>query len=497
MIAARTQYMRKLICFILTLMLTGIAAEGFGACHAVGSSAAGNGSGSDWNNRMNKLPATLVRGDTYYLADGSYGSYTFSTANSGTTRITIKKAQSYNFGRVSDGCSNDISPGWSAATMGSGQAVWGEFYGGTSTPQPGYLTLDGNGTSTTKGCGTSPAANTTASDCGLKVNISSIGQDSGFDIGQNNNDGQHRTPSWTFRYFEIQGGGDANNGAQSEEEIRCRGACDNFVVENSWLHNSGCDFFKVPWTTSFIVHDSYIDQNISSATCHGQLWYTEVAASGVDFHGNIIQDIQGTGIWVCLTGCQADGWTIYNNVIWRPSGDSRPGTANGIFSCINPGNKCTNMSFIGNSVVNYTADYSGALGIHCDGNPNTFTWQNNLFYGITPSDRIDFQLCGGTLTEDHNTYLNSGTPLSGVSSTDNVVLAGAPNPFVDWTSVKFNLATQNSDWSNGRILSSPYNIDAVGNARPGPDGAWNRGAYEYAGTGQAPGPPTNLNSVVH
>jgi hypothetical protein len=489
--------MRKFLFLVLILMLSGTALEGFAACHAVSPTGAGSKSGASWSNAMAQLPSTLVRGDTYYMADGNYASYNFNTPNSGTTTITVKKAQSYDFGRTSDGCPNDISAGWDAATMGNSQAVWPEIFGGTKPPQPGFFVLDGNGQSTGVGCGKAPSQNLPASDCGLAVIITCCGQDSGFDIGQNNNPGNQRSSNWTFKHFEIQGGGDADNGAESQEEIRCRGGCDNFVVQNSFFHETGCDFFKIPWTTSFIVENTYIRQNMSSATCHGQLWYTEVTASGVDFHSNIIQDIQGTGIWVCLTGCQASGWTIYNNVIWRPMGDTRPGTANGIFSCINPGNQCTNMSFIGNSIVNYTADYAGALGLHCDGNANTFTWQNNLFYGITPSDRIDFQLCGGSLTEDHNAYLNSGTPLSGTSSTDIVIPTGAPNPFVNWTNVNFNLASQNADWSKGGALPSPYNVDAAGNPRPGSDGVWDRGAYQYAGTGQTPAPPTNVQGMAY
>jgi hypothetical protein len=485
--------MKKVLYFVL-MAIFAPAAYSYAACHAVGPTAAGDGSGSSWANRMNNLPSTLVRGDTYYLADGNYGKYTFTTPNSGTTRITIKKAQAYDYGRASDGCSNDISAGWNAASMGSGQANWSEFYGGTATPQPGYLTLDGNGKGNVTGCGIAPSAKAAASDCGLKI-TASIGQDSDFDIGLNNNDGQHRTPSWTIRNFEIQGGGDANNGEWSEEEIRCRGGCDNFVVDHVYFHDTGCDFFKIPWTTSFVVQNSYIKQNISSATCHGQLWYSEVQISNVDFHSNIIQDIQGTGIWVCLTGCLATNVSIYNNVIWRPSNSNRPGTSNGIFSCINPGNQCTNWSFIGNDVINYTADYSGALGTHCDGNPDTFIWENNLFYGITPGDRIGFQTCGGTLTESHNTYLNSGTPLSGTSSTDVIVASGAPNPFVDWPNGNFNLASQNSNWTNGLSLGSPYNVDFLGNSRPGPDGAWDRGAYEY--TTAVPAPPSGLTGVVH
>lgn len=440
---------------------------------------------------MSQLPSTLVRGDTYYMADGTYTAYTFNTANSGSTVITIKKAQSYDFGRTADGCSNDISAGWNTATMGSGQAIWPELFGGTTPTQPGFVTWNGNGQSTGVGCGQAPSQGLAASDCGLRISINTVGQDSGFDIGLNNNDGLHRSSNWTFKYFEIQGGGDANNGAQSEEEIRCRGGCDNFLVTQSFLHLSGCDFFKVPWTTSFVVQNTYINQNISSATCHGQLFYSEVADSGVDFHSNIIQDIQGTGIWVCLTGCQANGWNIYNNVIWRPSGDSRPGVANGIFSCINPGNNCINMSFIGNSVVNYASDSSGHMGISCDGTtPNTFTWVNNLFFTTSPNDAIDFQLCGGTLTENHNSYLNTAPKSSSSGTGDITVATGSANPFVNWPALNFHLVSSATNWSGGATLSSPYNVDLAGNARPGTDAAWNRGALQFASAAPTGGSST-------
>lgn len=481
--------------WVLVAMWICITASCMAACHAIGPSATGDGSGTNWANRMNNLPATLVRGDVYYLADGEYGKYTFKTPNLGISRITIKKAQSYDYGRTSDGCTNDISAGWSQSLMGVGQANWDEFYGSGSTPQPGYLTLTGNGKSTAAGCGVAPTAATTVSDCGLKI-TASIGQDSDFDIGLNNNDGQHRSPSWTITYFEVQGGGDSNNGGQSEEEIRCRGGCDDFLVDHVYFHDTGCDFFKIPWTISFTVQNSYIRQNKSSSTCHGQLWYSEVDVSNVDFHSNIIQDIEGTGVWVCLTGCQATNFTIYNNVLWRTAGSSRPGTSNGIFSCINSGNRCTNWSFIGNSVVNYTADYAGALGTHCDGNPNTFTWKNNLFYGITPDDRIDFQTCGGSLTESHNTYLNSGMPKSGISSTDIVLTTGASNPFTNWQGSVFTLASQNTNWSNGQALASPYNVDFAGSSRPGTDGIWNRGAFQYVSGKPVPASPVNLKGVV-
>ena len=74
-----------------TLTLT-INNASTGNCHVVTPSGGGNRSGSDWNNAMAGLPSTLVRGDTYFMADGGYRAYSFNTADSGTTVITIKKA---------------------------------------------------------------------------------------------------------------------------------------------------------------------------------------------------------------------------------------------------------------------------------------------------------------------------------------------------------------------------------------------------------------------
>src|ERR1035441_128305 len=100
------------------------------ACHVVTAAGGGSKTGADWNNAYAGLPATLVRGDTYYLADGSYGSYSLNTATSGTTQITIKKAI------ASDNCT---STGWNVATMGSAQATFTQI----ANSGGGYYTVNG------------------------------------------------------------------------------------------------------------------------------------------------------------------------------------------------------------------------------------------------------------------------------------------------------------------------------------------------------------------
>ncbi len=89
------------------------AASAQAANHYVRAGAAGSANGNDWSNAYAALPASLVRGDVYYIAAGSYGARDFDDAHSGTAVITIKKAVAADHG---------TDTGWLAAY--AGQAVF-------------------------------------------------------------------------------------------------------------------------------------------------------------------------------------------------------------------------------------------------------------------------------------------------------------------------------------------------------------------------------------
>ena len=96
------------------LMLLAISSGADAAVVCVGPATTGNGSGTNWSN-LKAWSGTPARGDTWYLADGSYGAKNFTTAASGSTLITIKKATVADHG--------EVSAGW-LDTMGDGQAVF-------------------------------------------------------------------------------------------------------------------------------------------------------------------------------------------------------------------------------------------------------------------------------------------------------------------------------------------------------------------------------------
>lgn len=104
---------RRMIVTLCVLVASGFLSA-YGAVICVGPSATGNGSGNDWNNQAAWGSVSFARGNTYYLADGTYGGKTFSTAASGSTYITIKKAT------IGDAAVEGIA-GWNSA-LGDGQA---------------------------------------------------------------------------------------------------------------------------------------------------------------------------------------------------------------------------------------------------------------------------------------------------------------------------------------------------------------------------------------
>ncbi|MDP2690325.1 MAG: hypothetical protein Q8P48_09475, partial [Deltaproteobacteria bacterium] len=103
--------MMKFFTLVFLVLLT-LPQAASAAVHYVRSGA--TGAGADWANALPSLPPALVRGDTYYIADGSYPSYTFDDPQSGSSWIYIKKATAADHG---------TSAGWQSS-YGDGAAVF-------------------------------------------------------------------------------------------------------------------------------------------------------------------------------------------------------------------------------------------------------------------------------------------------------------------------------------------------------------------------------------
>ena len=122
--------MKRITCLFMLAAFVGIAPTLSQAANKyVRPGATGSNNGTDWTNAYRSLPSALVRGDTYYVAAGSYPAHTFGDPQSGTLTITVKKATAADHGTAS---------GWQA-TYGTGQATFNSVI----QFQTGYYVLDG------------------------------------------------------------------------------------------------------------------------------------------------------------------------------------------------------------------------------------------------------------------------------------------------------------------------------------------------------------------
>jgi hypothetical protein len=476
----KLQWFLNAVLVVLALFLSA-SSSAFAGCVTVSPSGSGSKTGADWNNALAGIPSSLVRGDIYYLADGSYPGYTISQGTSGTSTIEFRKAQSF------DNCT---STGWNTGTMGSAQAI----FTGTMNIQTSYLIFNGNGKLTDPGCGGAlgssnsiTAGTPTPSDCGISLN----------NFGRSNSIMLYiqSGSNLTFKYMEIEGSGN-NTGDQHEVFGPVSGATNN-SFNHLYLHYAGCVFMQDLGSNTTVDHSYFWGTEVNGGSeCHGQAEFEIGGTNNGVRSNNVYRDITGTAIWTFAASVgHNDSWTFYNNVVFwsSPKLSFNPGLSDAALDCIN-GNLCTNFTFVQNTIANC---YSGAV-FGCEGGIGfadgasgcSALVENNLWYGN--SGQVALTKCSSmSLTEDYNSFVNSDGFSGG--SHDVSASSGAADPFMSWpsNSVNFNLVSDNSDWNSRLSLGAPYTLDVNGNTFTS-----DRGAYQFMGSNGAPAPPTGLAASV-
>ena len=434
----------------------------FGANHYIRQGASGSGSGSDWTNACPSFSGScavgsLVRGDTYYVAGGSYSAPTWNRGASGTSVITIKRATATDHG---------TDTGWSAAF--DGQVNWTNRWAiGT-----GYWNFDGV--------------------TGQSVPLSQA-VPYGFRIADNGAGGQG--------LIEITGGGDnitvghtdidgvqcCNGSFTGPYGIHSNDLGVNFRFHHGAVHNTKSDPIHLNSPGSgVIIEYSYIARNEGLlSNNHGQgIWMQGYSDAHIRY--NFFEDIVGTAYTFCGSGagsfpCSNVQW--YGNVLYhtrthpQSSGGNQSGDeATYIWECTDS-NPCPGFKIYNNTIVGFddwnSGTYPGTYG-------GSAAAMNNLWYNISNSG-LDLHI-----TQDYNSFLNvSG---GGPSATHNENVSNAANPFVNIADRDFRLVRS---MTAGTTLPGPYNQDPDGKPR-GADGTWDRGAFEFGGNTVRPNPPANL-----
>ncbi|MGH7453453.1 MAG: right-handed parallel beta-helix repeat-containing protein, partial [bacterium] len=396
----------SLFCIIPNLVLA--------ANHYVRAGATGSNNGSDWNNAWTSLPANLIRGDTYYIADGNYPEYTFDDAASGSAYIYIKKAIASDHG---------TDTGWNSS-YGDGQAFFGVF-----TFLTGYYEIDGQ-------IGGGPAR--WNSGHGFKMKATSANEKVvRIENGVSN---------IIIKHCELEHRG-LNTGTSDDGLYGFNAS--NITLSHCYMH----DFGRVPFLwrnwNNVTIEYCYIARNTSTPAQHAE-GLSDSGSDNVIIRYNIWSEIQGTAFIVGLEhGGLAANWEIYGNVFSR-------GDVAGVIQILNDASNnasAENWKIYNNTIVNVGGLWSG---FRFDAGSNNVAY-NNLWYNCV-------RTAHSRVTISHSWYYNTQ------NDGDNVaVQMGTGNPFVDLANENFHLAAATQ---NGKAdLGSPYNADADGKIR-GSDGVW-------------------------
>ena len=432
--------MLKLIAKYLALVMLLTCGAAMAANRYVRADAVGANNGTDWSNAYKSLPATLVRGDVYYIAAGSYPSKTFDDPQSGSLTITIKKATAADHG-------TDI--GWQAA-MGAGQAV----FNSTLRFNRGYYIFDG------------------------QVRNESNwydGQAYGFRINHNNQDqnivisGGSSSSNITIKHVYVDAiyqnlPGNTVRRYAIDTDTYGGSIATGLVFHRMYVYGSNNVWF-LRTTNGAIVEYSASSGAASNAANHGEIVNLYYSGNNAVIRYNQWKNaFIGNGGTALVAITQADGLQFYGNVASNfDVGDGAIGF-NGYSSSRN---RVYNNTFIGGVGWNSgTAWGSGSDNLV----------YNNLFINCT-----NVNLAG---TRDYNGF-SDGNARGEAHAQINV----PTSVFVNYANGDFSLKAESAP---GLALAAPFDFDMGGNKR-GADGVVSRGAYEFNAAGAGvPLPPTNL-----
>jgi hypothetical protein len=457
-------------------------------CVAISVAGSGTKDGLSWTNAKAAFPGTgptftFVRGTRYYLADGTgYPAIDFTQAASGALTIELRKAQPYDFGRTADGCSNDISTGFSAATMASGQAIWSgssTYFGHFFYLETTNFVLNGNGQQTAAGCGGSVGSNpalspATPQDCGIKID------DTASCAGEVISDIANSGLNFTATYIDVLGCGNATT---EQFMFRTGSSAGGPSISHVYMHFYGSVCMTVDGNSGTTVANSYFWRNqitLGASPAHGQCIQDDSGTTNGVVTANVFRDLSGTAA-VAVFGSTgtSSGWQIYDNVVWKTAGYSPAfPPSDGIVACINS-HICNSMNFSQNTITGMTGNVSIENEVS-----GTWTVQNNLWYSNSGAPTYG---PSGTTTQDHNSVLASGT--SCPAGTANVCNNAAANPFTSSSTGDSTLALDSSDVNNRAPLSAPYTADILGFTF-----ATDRGAYQFGTPGASALPQLWVNN---
>jgi hypothetical protein len=406
--------------------------------------AGGANNGTDWTNAFTSIPASLTRGDTYYVADtsSSFGTYTFDDIESTTLVTTIKKATIADHG---------TSTGW-LDSYGDGVAEFGTLFFMTD-----YWVFDG---AVGGGPGT-PASPAWMTGHGFKIAGGSIQINPSFNPVHTWEDGFGSHIQ--LKHVEVDGTGTTG----TEASIGYAFASD-LLISYCWTHDSAECFMNTLNTSAVIVEYTCVGPFCldCSVSIHGEVISWKFDCGNLTFRYNLVRDAGANGSGgvtggLLLLNSPGAVAHVHGNVFYRAPGETWSAGGDGL---IGPwtnfvDDNISNLLVYNNSFVNCSYICAGLVGT----TPNDgLEWKNNYFYNSVTG------LPNGAWDHDYNQYQDSGSESEPNGTT------GTGDPFVDFEALDFSLV---GNTTAGVDLGATFNSDMYGNART----TWTRGAVEFDG----------------
>ncbi|PKN76497.1 MAG: hypothetical protein CVU51_17530, partial [Deltaproteobacteria bacterium HGW-Deltaproteobacteria-1] len=324
-------------------------------------------------------PASLVRGDTYYIADGIYSEHTFNDAESGTTYISIKKATAGDHG---------TDTGWQSS-YGDGQAVFKGLINFTK----GYYIWEG-----ITGSGSN------YNSYGFKIIPSSCTAEQylmgipamGYSTSQVNHINVSHTAMMTCgesdgTYTQICIYSLARDGYTSSD----------ITISNNYLSNGSSNII-VRQARNWTIRDNYFDGNWSSSVNHGQQ-ISPGNTSNFFLYNNIFKDSTIFIIGAHNEGGGNSNWQVFNNIaiggkLTAGFAMAESAESDGLVS-----SQFHNNTFVG-------VDFGGRGAVFVGKLTNVATQKsyayNNLFYNCINPRMDNADGTAGAIVHNNNAYLS-------------------------------------------------------------------------------------------
>ncbi|MBN1524029.1 MAG: hypothetical protein JW904_06090 [Spirochaetales bacterium] len=421
--------------------------------HYVRADATGSNTGTDWENALPALPDELIRGDVYYIADGTYGYYTFDDPEFGKNYITIRKATQDEHG---------THKGWDNS-FGDGQAHFTGDPLGIYQPIIGfrrsYYIFDGV---------TGFGGMDNESSYGFKLthtnhlrNNTSLGIP---EVG-------HATR--TLTHIEVRhtaminaGYAAANNGVYGQFCVYSNSNPGNepehLIIADNLLTNSSSNMLIRRWRNC-IIENNFFDLNWSSTDNHGQQISPGNGCEDIILRNNIFRDS-----YIFVIGTHRDfnrRWKIYNNVVIG-------GNVSGVWANAESAypDVVINWEVHHNTHVNVTIGGLGAVFSGILSHPVKYQSYayNNVFYNCSHPrfDTVSYVI------HSHNAYFScSGIFTVGLKEQQDDI-----DPFMDSVNNDYHLRFPT--YPGKKYLDELYETDRDGVNRRH-DGYVAMGAYEF------------------